>query len=672
MTIRGLSLERKILLLVLLPLLGGLIPGGLMLRRAQLELTEIRNLEQLAELVWKLGELEGRVDQESTNWYFFKPTWTTTNEERQAERAKQEQWRKDTDLAVADYHRLREGVDLAALSAPLRSSLTTVEQHIGQLADLRRVVDTQVDDTVSVPIMTRYRAFRTDINLVLPLLVDATTNDVIVRKLAVLPKLMLVRKTTMDAGGMIYFYHQLRADKNGRGFTPSEALTLSHNLEMAEAYWADVIALSQGESRAHLLSVHESPEWKRVSELMSGHSQAALNGTEPPIPSEEGWGASWAFLQTGLGAEIKRLREDFTQTCASFEKTIRARRLWTSLILGGSVLLVLWLTRRLCHSISQPIAQITEQLLTGAQSATEEAASVRNSCAVVADGSAHQAAALEETSATLEEISGMTRSNAENAKQAQRSANETRLAAEQGSSQMRQLTDAMTALRSSSDDVTRIIKTIDEIAFQTNILALNAAIEAARAGEAGAGFAVVAEEVRTLAQRSAHAARETTDKITAASVRTNAGAEITLQVAQSLDSILGRAREVETLVDSIAEASREQNSGINQITDAVQKMDQVTQSNAAASEETAAAAHELETRAHAFTESVKHLQSIVFGTGGTHGFTVNALAPSREAPPENTFPAKPPQATPAANDPGDEHDHHTPPTLTGGRLGPSN
>jgi methyl-accepting chemotaxis protein len=172
----------------------------------------------------------------------------------------------------------------------------------------------------------------------------------------------------------------------------------------------------------------------------------------------------------------------------------------------------------------------------------------------------------------------------------------------------------MDALRTSSDQVSRIIKTIDEIAFQTNILALNAAVEAARAGEAGAGFAVVAEEVRSLAQRSARAAQETSEKITASTSRTKAGAEVAQHVAISLESILAKAREVEGLVNAIAKACGDQNNGIDQITKAIHQIDQVTQGNAAAAEETAAAAQELQSRSDSFRESVRGLQGIVFGT----------------------------------------------------------
>ncbi len=615
MSIRGLGLERKILLLVLLPLLGGLVPGTVMVWRARRELLEMRNLGQLATLVWKLGELEVRIDVEASNWYFFKPTFDTTDDMRKSERVKQDQWRHETDQAIAAYRQQRAIIDNASFSTPLQAAINVVEQDIARLPELRQIVYSQTADSESNMIMDHYRGFGHDIDAVLPLLVDSTTSDVIGRKLLVLPKLMLVRKSGMDAGGMIFYYHQLRAGKTGRKFTPTEALSLGHGADLAEIYWSDVIALSQGAVRDHLFAVHQSPEWQRVIELMKAHSVAALNDTEPPIPGEDGWAASWLVLQVGLADEIKLLREDFTQTCATIEQSVRVRLLWTSLSLTAGVILVLWLTHRLGYSISRPVAQTTERLLEDAERSAAAVGAVRNSCATVAEGSSSQAAALEETSATLEEISSMTRSNAENAQFAQRSANETRAAAEQGATQMQHLTDAMSALRTSSDDVTRIIKTIDEIAFQTNILALNAAIEAARAGEAGAGFAVVAEEVRTLAQRSALAARETTAKINAASSRTSASTEITLQVAQTLESILVKARDVERLVNSIAEASRQQTIGINQITDAVQQIDQVTQNNAASAEETASFALDLENRAAVFREAVQELQTIVFGAG---------------------------------------------------------
>jgi methyl-accepting chemotaxis protein len=342
-------------------------------------------------------------------------------------------------------------------------------------------------------------------------------------------------------------------------------------------------------------------------ELLTAHGKAALDGSEPPIAGETGWSPSWQFLETGMNVEILALRADFSQTCADLTTSAEDRRLWAtvSLLLGSA--LVLWLSIRLGRSLSRPIAETARVLLDGAERSAAEAASVRSTSAKVADGSTNQAAALEETSAALEEIAAMTRSNTANAQQAQQSANQTRSAAESGAHQIELLTQAMDALRTSSEQVSRIIKTIDEIAFQTNILALNAAVEAARAGEAGAGFAVVAEEVRSLAQRSAQAAQETSDKINASTSRTKAGADVANQVAVSLGAILGKAREVENLVNAIAKACDDQ------ITRAIHQIDQVTQGNAAAAEETAASAQELQSRSDSFRQSVHGLQAIVFG-----------------------------------------------------------
>ncbi|HYG35183.1 MAG TPA: methyl-accepting chemotaxis protein, partial [Clostridia bacterium] len=153
--------------------------------------------------------------------------------------------------------------------------------------------------------------------------------------------------------------------------------------------------------------------------------------------------------------------------------------------------------------------------------------------------------------------------------------------------------------------------TIDEIAFQTNILALNAAVEAARAGEAGMGFAVVADEVRSLAQRSAQAAKETAAKIEGAISNTTQGVELSAKVAQALNEIVARSREVDELASEVAAASREQSQGVDQINLAVGQMDKVTQSNAASAEESASAAEELNAQAEAMKESVAELLKLV-------------------------------------------------------------
>jgi methyl-accepting chemotaxis protein len=211
----------------------------------------------------------------------------------------------------------------------------------------------------------------------------------------------------------------------------------------------------------------------------------------------------------------------------------------------------------------------------------------------------------------LEELSSITQRNTENAQRTDNVAKQTRLAADRSVSDMQALTAAMEAIQRSSDDIAKILKVINEIAFQTNILALNAAVEAARAGEAGMGFAVVAGEVRNLAQRSGQAARETAEKIENAIRNTNRGVELSANVGRALNEIAAKARQVDELAAEVAQASHEQTQGITQINGAVGQIDRVTQSNAASAEQSAAAAEELRSQALLMERSVQALLQLV-------------------------------------------------------------
>lgn len=275
---------------------------------------------------------------------------------------------------------------------------------------------------------------------------------------------------------------------------------------------------------------------------------------------------------------------------------------------------VAWLIVR---STRKVLISISSSLNDGSHQVASAAGQVSISSQTLAEGASEQAASLEETSSSLEQLASMTRRNAENAERSNHLAREARSAAEKGSLDMQAMSEAMGAIKGSSDDIAKIIKTIDEIAFQTNILALNAAVEAARAGEAGMGFAVVADEVRNLAQRSAQAAKETSAKIEGAINRTAHGVEISTKVAAALNEIVTKARQVDELVAEVASASREQTQGITQINSAVGQMDKVTQPNAANAEESASAAEELHAQAQTMKSAVTELLKLVSGTHET-------------------------------------------------------
>lgn len=222
----------------------------------------------------------------------------------------------------------------------------------------------------------------------------------------------------------------------------------------------------------------------------------------------------------------------------------------------------------------------------------------------VAEGASNQASSIEEISASLEEMSSMTAQNADNASEAQALANSAKDAAGRGDVEMAKMKEAIDAIKSSSDETAKIVKTIDQISFQTNMLALNAAVEAARAGDAGKGFAVVAEEVRSLAQRSAEAAKNTAQLIEGSSRNVDNGVVITEGVQRILSEITDGSSKVRDLIAEIAAASKEQAEGIGQITTAVDQVNTVTQENAANSEQSSAAASELENQVRQLTRMI--------------------------------------------------------------------
>ncbi|MBC2605586.1 methyl-accepting chemotaxis protein [Pelagicoccus albus] len=293
-----------------------------------------------------------------------------------------------------------------------------------------------------------------------------------------------------------------------------------------------------------------------------------------------------------------------------FEASSKAISLATTIvmILGVSIAVALGLW--IGGSLTKKIKQITTSLQVGSEVVDNASSEVSRYGQALADSTNREAASMQQASASLEVLASNTRRNAETANAASDIANQTRSAVNSGKGQMDEMQAAMLAIQTSSDGISQILKSIDEIAFQTNILALNAAVEAARAGEAGAGFAVVADEVRNLAQRSAKAAQETSERIEDSITKSRHGVELSTRVTVSLEDILQKAAELDDLVASIAESVAQNKDGVDQVNTAIRSMENSYQSNAALTEESAASAAELSEQALSLNRSVGELAGL--------------------------------------------------------------
>lgn len=256
------------------------------------------------------------------------------------------------------------------------------------------------------------------------------------------------------------------------------------------------------------------------------------------------------------------------------------------------------------NNIIKAFNEVLNDINNAASQVAEGSRQMSDSAQALSQGATEQASAIEELTASIEEISAQTKQNAEYANQANGLTETAKTNAEQGNAQMKEMLKAMQGINDASANISKIIKVIDEIAFQTNILALNAAVEAARAGQHGKGFAVVAEEVRNLAARSANAAKETTDMIESSIKKVEGGTRIANETANALTQIVEGVAKVAGLVNGIAVASNEQAAGISQINQGVMQVSHVVQTNSATSEESAAASEELSSQAELLKEQV--------------------------------------------------------------------
>jgi methyl-accepting chemotaxis protein len=272
----------------------------------------------------------------------------------------------------------------------------------------------------------------------------------------------------------------------------------------------------------------------------------------------------------------------------------------------------------LSRTLTRPLNGIIKALTTGATEVSATSGQVSQSSQTLAAGTQQQASSLEETATALEEMAAMTRQNSDNSQEADHLMKDSAELVAQANVSMGGMTEAMNELSRAGDQTVHIIKTIDDIAFQTNLLALNAAVEAARAGEAGAGFAVVAEEVRSLAQKAASSAKTTAELVEGIVAKVTDGASLVNRTADDFQQVAAITSKAQQLIAEIAVASQEQAQGIEQISKAMAGLDQVVQNNAENAEESAAVSAGLNLQAEKMQEVVRKLVTMVNGNGNGH------------------------------------------------------
>jgi methyl-accepting chemotaxis protein/methyl-accepting chemotaxis protein-1 (serine sensor receptor) len=346
---------------------------------------------------------------------------------------------------------------------------------------------------------------------------------------------------------------------------------------------------------------------------VSAQQIKAFAANEQALEAADAGDAASRFSEQASAA-ARRIGEIQQRRLAQARREAQSFSRWTRIILLGVLVaavaagaFVLWTERQVKASLTAVSARLragSEHLLASAGQASSTGRSLSK-------GATEQAAALEETSASMEEMASMTRNNADSSRQAAELMAAVQHQVSRSNALLTEMVGSMQHIKQSSARVSKIIKTIDEIAFQTNILALNAAVEAARAGEAGMGFAVVADEVRSLAQRAARAAHDTEALIDDASASAAQGAAKVQQVADAIAEFTASVVKVRGIADEVNEASRQQALGIDQVTQAIVQMEHRTQLTAATAEESAAASEDLDAQARSAMQLVRELEAMI-------------------------------------------------------------
>jgi len=393
-----------------------------------------------------------------------------------------------------------------------------------------------------------------------------------------------------------------------------------NNLKQSQERWEKYKRLASTQEETALIGPFEKArqEWMDLSrKVVEGRKADTREGRTQALDLTLGAAKKKFEEMRGI---LDQLTEINLKNAEKDHETAESVYAMTRLILLGGLIVSLifavalaWIIYR---SIMKPLKKVIHGLSEGAETLSSAASQVASASQALAQGASEQASGLEETSSSIEEMASMTRQNAENAHQANVLMEETARVVEEANQSMQRLTGSMREISAASEETANIIKTIDEIAFQTNLLALNAAVEAARAGEAGAGFAVVSDEVRNLALRAAEAAKNTAGLIEGTVKKIKDGAEMVSKTNEAFSKVTQGTQKIGELVSEITTASQEQARGIEQINRAISEMDRTVQTTASSAEQSASASQEIHAQAGLMKDFVAELVALVGSNNG--------------------------------------------------------
>ena len=421
-----------------------------------------------------------------------------------------------------------------------------------------------------------------------------------------------------------------------RGMTVRTLLKDQDKVEEYNSQFRDYVAKRQDVLKEDKSLATSEKARQLIQEMLDSYEQRIQGHDSLYRLAKAGDGVEAAALQSGSlltmakasQARVESLKqiatEQVAEIAASNESMVNAS-VWLVLVMVVLSVAIGAIVIYIVRGINLALALTVMELSEGAEQIASASSQVSSSSQSLAQGASEQAASLEETSASSEEINSMAHKNTENAIAMAKLVGDSKTEFVNTNQQLGEMMTAMDGINESSGKIAKIIKIIDEIAFQTNILALNAAVEAARAGEAGMGFAVVADEVRSLAQRSAQAAKDTAALIEDSVSKSEAGKTKLGGVVTSIKRISSEFTSLGTLVDEVSHGSKEQSTGIDQIGKALSQMEQVTQTTAASAEESAAAAEELNAQSESMKELTERLNDMVGANVGSSP----SVAPTR-------------------------------------------